>query len=85
MMFDIVKEGRRFGYTIYRNPSDFPGKLVVRGWDIEDGKTAMAPDAIAVDDTEVALQTLRASLDEQGLVCIGRHVMDDPVILETWI
>jgi hypothetical protein len=76
---------RRFGYTIYKNPSDHPGMYVMRGWDVEDGKTVMSDEALCMPISEFALEILRTTLGNQGLFCIGRQSMDDPVIVETWI
>jgi hypothetical protein len=76
---------RRFGYTIYKNPKDQPGQYVVRGWDIEDGDVVMADDAITMPISDKALDTLRETLIESGLYCIGRQPFDDPVIVESWV
>lgn len=78
-------DDRCFGYTIYKNPSDVPNHYVMRGWDIEDGTMVPASEAIAVPVTDLALATLRQSLLDMGLVCMGRQPDDDPVILEVWI
>jgi hypothetical protein len=73
------------GYTIYRNPKDAPGKYVLRGWRIEDGKSLASPDAIAVEISDEALSVLRETMQELGLTCLGRVPEDDPVIVETWM
>lgn len=78
-------KNRYFGYTIYKDPSDVPGHYVVRGWDIDDGLTIPAPDAIAIEISDGSLKVLRESLTEMGLICLGRRDGDDPVILEVWI
>jgi hypothetical protein len=80
-----MRVGRRFGYTIYENPKDMPGHYVVRGWDVEDGDLIMADEAITIPISEEGLSTLRKSLQENGLFCIGRSPEDDLVILETWL
>ena len=72
-----------YGYTIYHDPRDFPGKYVVRGWSILEGKADPVPDSIAhaiADD----LAGTRAALPA-GLVCLPRHPIDDPAIVEVWI
>lgn len=67
-------------FVIYRNPADYPDKVVVRRWSI--GAAQVTPDAAPltlVDTVEAA----RAALPP-GLVCLGREPGDDPVIVEVW-
>lgn len=70
-----------FTYTIYDNPSDFPGTFVVRRFAV----SAAGPDpdpgvwALAKD-----LDSARESIPA-GLVCFDRQPGDDPVIVETWL
>lgn len=65
-------------WTIYANPSDYPGKWVVRQWF---GET---PDPMAgvCDSLELARDLVwRAG----GSFCLHRAADDDPAIHETWI
>jgi hypothetical protein len=66
-------------YTVYENPFDYPGKFVVRRFEVFTGATD--PNPLIVCDT---LEEVRAVLPP-GLVCLPRHPDDDPVILETWL
>ena len=69
-------------WVIYEDPSDFPGKFVVRRrMVLADGaeKVARDPDAV-VDDLESA----RAAVPD-GLMVFPRDPTDDPVIVETWM
>lgn len=68
-------------FTIYRNPSDFPGKVVVREQALRGPHLLMSPDPMAITDSiEAARQVI-----PRGMVRIPRHPMDDPVIVETWL
>lgn len=70
-------------YAIYFNPSDFPGKYVLRRWAIKEGVPFPLPDPSPtyVADT---LSEVRAQVPA-GLVHLHRHPEDDPVIVETWM
>jgi len=67
-------------WTVYENPSDYPGKFVVRAWEAINGKPVPREDC-TVSDT---LDKARASVPE-GLVRMDRGDDDDPCIVETWI
>lgn len=67
-------------YTIYFNPSDFPGKFVLRAYHIGRG-TVEADDKFKLGDSA---NEVRQHVPK-GLVNIGRNADDDPVILEVWI
>lgn len=69
-------------WTVYEHPSDFPDKFVARMFVVdENGARATASVIIAAD-----IETLRDILAfEMSLVPISRAVLDDPVIVETWL
>jgi hypothetical protein len=67
-------------WVIYRSPSDYPGKWVLRGHDIGPGSVTSHAKKIVAD----TLQELRAHLPP-GLVPLTLHPDDDPVIYETWL
>lgn len=67
-------------YTIYFNPSDFPGLYVLRVYDTSSG----APVAEKHQETANTLEEIRGFLPAE-LVNIGRFENDDPVIVECWI
>ena len=70
-------------WVIYRNPSDHPGKYVVRRWTIGRGEVTPDPEPAAVVDT---LERARAEVPvELGLVRLPRTQWDDPVIAEVWL
>jgi hypothetical protein len=66
-------------YTVYRNPSDYPDKFVVRRWE---SLPVPKPDAtpLAVCDS---LEQARAAVPE-GLTLLDRAQADDPVIVGVW-
>ena len=63
-------------WTVYYNAADYPGKYVVRAWDV-----ATPRPECSVHET---LAEARAALP-RGLFNLGRFAEDDPVIVETWV
>lgn len=63
-------------FVVYENPSDFPGKMVVRKF-IND-KPTLEP--LCVEDT---LEEAREKIPK-GLFRMDRMADDDIVIVETW-
>ena len=69
-------------WTVCDNPSDHPGKIVIRPHEI----TAKGPVALNVCWVYPDLETARAALMASGLTAyIPRSPADDPVIVETWL
>jgi hypothetical protein len=68
-------------FCIYENPTDYPGKFVVREWTIGPGTVTANPSAAFVG---TSIETARGALPE-GLVRIERDLHDDPVIREVWL
>lgn len=66
-----------FIYTIYKNPHDFPNKFVVRKFNLD---VPLEP-AVFIGDT---LEEARNAIPP-GLICMPRHAMDKPHIVECWI
>jgi len=64
-------------YAIYKNPSDYPNRFVLRRW------IGTMPDdePLAVEDD---LDSCRDKLPE-GLVKMKPDYFEDPVILEVWM
>jgi len=73
------------GWNVYKNPTDYPGKYVVRRWKIGgDGlRGVVIYDAkpCYVGDT---LEEARASIPE-GCTMLPRDGRDDPCIHEVWV
>jgi len=71
-------------WAIYENPTDYPGKFVVREWRSLGGVVQFAKDPLCVVDT---LQQARAAVigNRRDLLNIGRAPSDDPVIVEVWL
>lgn len=67
-------------WTIYNNPSDYPGKFVVRRMTILGG-IHRDPEPAAVVDT---LEEARAAVPP-SLMRIDRHPNDEPQIVECWL
>lgn len=67
-------------YTIYFNPTDFPGLYVLRAWGVYSGRPV--PDEHC--ETANSLDEIRKFLPEE-VVWIGRYADDDPKIVECWI
>lgn len=74
-----------YQWTVYVNPSDYPGKWVVRRFAItrtEDEIVGVAKDnepLIVADSLDEARKVI-----PPGAYCLGRHEDDDPVIYEVW-
>jgi hypothetical protein len=73
-------------YTVYENPSDYPGWFVVRRSVVTaDGVVTMAPTLFARART---LKDCRAAIEDahpEGLVCMHRSEGDEPQIVEVWL
>jgi hypothetical protein len=68
-------------WTIYREPSDHPGRGVLRAHDVFPGIRMQSHDFCFVAET---LEEVRAKVPP-GTSCVGRASEDDPVIHESWI
>lgn len=85
---DIAAEAMRRGsmdkpvsvYAVYSHPKDYPNGYVVRRFEIS-GALAEATQEASYAPT---LEALR-ELIPPGLMCLPRHVDDDPTIVETWL
>ena len=68
-------------WVIYRHPSDYPGKWVLRGQDaMRDGTVRPHGKLVVADSLEAARAWLPPGLD-----LMQRHPADDPAIYETWL
>lgn len=67
-------------WVITYNPSDFPGKYVVRP-QVADAEGVSPMAEYYVEDT---LNEVRRHVPD-GLCCLQRDPNDDPVIVECWI
>lgn len=68
-------------FCIYRNPSDYPKKYVVRRWTIgSDGELTADDDCMVFTRLTDARKAI-----PPGLVRIGRDKHDDKTIVEVWI
>jgi hypothetical protein len=64
-------------FAIYKNPSDYPGKYVVRRWE---GLVADRQPVIVADELKQAREAI-----PDHMYRLDRLEGDDPAILETWI
>jgi len=87
-------------YVVTKNPGDWPGHIVARGWTITDAAPIPDRDPLAAiryaingkpgpDERSeaAALNAVRAHIHSRapGLMHIPRLENDDPVIVETWL
>lgn len=77
-MVELIKHSIINQYVIYKNPKDFPGKYVVRKWEIQRGGPTPA-EAISCETIKEA----RSCIPE-GLVKFERSEQDHPSIYEVW-
>ena len=69
-------------YTVYFNPSDYPGKYVVRGYEID----GINPDGKPLEcEVYETLNQAREPLSKLGLYLLDRHMYDDACIVEVWL
>lgn len=68
-------------WTVYENPRDYPGKFVVRAYDVCAGGAVAARLECTVRDS---LDEARAAVPA-GLYWMNRNPVDDPTIVETWL
>ena len=68
-------------WTVYENPSDYPGKFVARKFVIGRGTFEPSLNDVHVADT---LEAVRGMIPV-GLVCTRRQPDDDPCIVEVWL
>ncbi len=68
-------------WTLYDNPSDYPGMFVLREW-ATDARGARPLPGIFVAPK---IETLRAQMEGLGLTCLPRSDGDDPCIVECWL
>jgi len=73
-------------WVIYENPSDFPGRFVVRPQRIyPGGQVEIPPEPTAVvDSLELARWHVNAGRAPGDLTWFPRQSEDDPSIVETW-
>lgn len=77
----VAPPGTLWIWTVYQNPSDFPGKFVVRASAILAGRVVMDPEATCVVET---LEEARRAIPP-GLYRQPRQRLDDPCIVEVWL
>jgi hypothetical protein len=73
------------GYTIYANPSDYPGQYVVRGWTIR-----VPYESVSAEFDETPLLVCATLSEARRVLPVGlmralREPEDDPVIVESWV
>lgn len=68
-------------WTIFHNPTDYPGKMVVRKFIARNGAVIPSAEPLCICDT---LEECRARIP-RGLILTPRSPEDDPVIVESWI
>jgi len=69
-------------FTVYFNPSDFPGKYVIRKWILARGFQGPIPtDQKYIADT---LEDVRKNVPPE-MVKMERYDQDDPTIVEVWL
>jgi hypothetical protein len=68
-------------WTVYFNPSDFPGLYVLRRFSLFEDGTSCPDDGCAIAQT---LEGVRDHIPA-GCVRMMRHQYDDPAIIEVWL
>lgn len=68
-------------WTVYADPTDYPGKFVARRFDVTKDGPVPSDNVIIVP----TLGMVRHILDEMHLTRMARHPDDDPKIVECWL
>jgi hypothetical protein len=68
-------------YVVYFDPSDYPGRYVVRQWEVGPRSTAHCSEPLIVCDT---LQQAQDAVPS-GLVRLARDPLDEKQIQEVWV
>src|SRR4029078_5418964 len=71
-------------FTVYENPRDYPGRIVVGLFDVSVGGTLADPEPLAIVDT---LDEARAAIKRvyPGAAWVQRNPSDDDPIVEGWL
>lgn len=69
-------------WTVYDNPTDYPGKFVARRFDVDASGPRPSASVIVAPDLE-ALRNILAF--ELHLTCLTRNEQDEPQIVECWL
>ena len=69
-------------WTVYDNPTDYPGKFVARRFDVDGEGPKPSSSVIIMDDLDKLRDVLCYELH---LTCLCRNEEDDPKIVETWL
>ena len=69
-------------WVIYAGPRDYPGRFVVRQWDIVQDQGPVAHEDCTVHFT---IESARNAIPDHAGVCFPRQAGDDPSIVETWM
>jgi hypothetical protein len=69
-------------WTVYDNPTDYPGKFVARRFDVDGSGPKPTASIIIMEDLEALRDVLQFEL---GLVKLMRNEGDEPQIVETWL
>ncbi|WP_114781674.1 hypothetical protein [Botryobacter ruber] len=77
-------------YTIYNNPTDWPGEYVIKRWLVSEPRNAanelnQVQQDLSYLFNAATLEACREQLKEMGLRNLGRADNDDPVIVESWM
>ncbi len=85
MIMDAHREAMKSGYlpifTVYDNPTDVRGFIVVRMY----LTTVEGTKRTDKTWTYLELKHARSVLEDAGLYCMGRKPDDDPCIVESWL
>lgn len=71
-------------WVIYKNPSDYPGKIVARKW-LVTGEGVMATNEVLKASTIEPLSSLRQQFMKSGMKLVPRDRSDDSCVVESWM
>lgn len=68
-------------WVVYDHPIDFPVSWIARRWLVTSNGPVATADMLAAD----RLETIRAVMQENGLIRMTRDPDDDAKVVETWL
>jgi hypothetical protein len=70
-------------WTIFAGTADYPGRFVVRQFDVVQGQAEPVPHEECT--LHFTIQSARNAVPESAGICFQRSPGDDPTIVETWM
>ncbi len=67
-------------HTIYKDPADYPSKVVIRKFIVKSGQIYATEDIVICNSIDEARDKV-----SKGKICLVRGENDHPSVIETWL